>query len=101
MRKVVAGLLIGAASAALILGLDASLTALLGSPDRNPFRPSSSRPTTGGCGRRRSAAARSDIALVEIDEYSLRNLEPLTGRWPWPRVIHSMIIDFPRAVRRR
>ena len=38
--------------------------------------------------------ARKDIALVEIDEFSLRNLEPYAGRWPWPRVIHSMLIDY-------
>ncbi len=95
VRKVVAGLLIGAAAAALILGLDAALTALLGSPDRNPFQTVELK--TYDWRLRQTAqplAARSDIALVEIDEYSLRNLEPLTGRWPWPRLIHSMIIDF-------
>lgn len=37
---------------------------------------------------------RKDIALVEIDEYSLRNLQPNAGRWPWPRAVHSMLIDF-------
>jgi len=25
-----------------------------------------------------------DIALVTIDEYSLRNLQANAGRWPWP-----------------
>jgi adenylate cyclase len=38
--------------------------------------------------------ARRDIALVDIDEYSLRNLEPNTGKWPWPRAVHSMLIDY-------
>ena len=42
----------------------------------------------------RPSTARQDIALVEIDEYSLRNLEPNAGRWPWPRVVHSMLIDY-------
>jgi adenylate cyclase len=42
----------------------------------------------------RPETARTDIALVEIDEYSLRNAEGLFGRWPWPRVAHSMIVDF-------
>ena len=40
------------------------------------------------------STARRDIALVDIDEYSLRNLEPNTGRWPWPRAVHSMLIDY-------
>jgi adenylate cyclase len=38
--------------------------------------------------------ARPEIALVEIDEYSLRNLQPNAGRWPWPRAVHSMLIDY-------
>lgn len=38
--------------------------------------------------------ARKDLALVEIDEYSLRNLQPNAGRWPWPRAVHSMLIDY-------
>lgn len=37
---------------------------------------------------------RSDIAIVEIDETSLRLLEPTFGRWPWPRVVHSAVVDF-------
>ena len=40
------------------------------------------------------ATARQDIALVEIDEYSLQNLEPAAGRWPWPRIVHGAVIDF-------
>src|SRR6185436_9791731 len=35
-----------------------------------------------------------DIFLVTIDEYSLRNLEPALGRWPWPRLIHAELIDY-------
>jgi adenylate cyclase len=40
------------------------------------------------------AAARSDIALVEINETSLRALEGVAGRWPWPRLVHASVIDF-------
>ena len=40
------------------------------------------------------STARTDIALVEIDEYSLRNLQQHTGRWPWPRVVHGSLIEF-------
>ena len=42
----------------------------------------------------RPATARKDIALVEIDEYSLRNLQSHTGRWPWPRVVHGSLIEY-------
>ncbi len=42
----------------------------------------------------RPETARADIALVAIDEGSLRTLEPFAGRWPWPRVVHSSLIDF-------
>src|SRR3954452_2364993 len=38
--------------------------------------------------------ARKDIAIIEIDEYSLRSLQPNAGRWPWPRAVHSMLLDY-------
>jgi adenylate cyclase len=38
--------------------------------------------------------ARKDIALVEIDESSLRNLQPNAGRWPWPRIVHAELLDY-------
>jgi len=40
------------------------------------------------------STARKDIALVEIDEYSLRNLQQHAGRWPWPRVVHASLIEY-------
>ena len=40
------------------------------------------------------STARKDIALIEIDEYSLRNLQQHAGRWPWPRVVHASLIDY-------
>ena len=42
----------------------------------------------------RPETARQDIVLVEIDEFSIRNLQPYAGRWPWPRVVHSMLLDY-------
>ncbi|MGH9314995.1 MAG: CHASE2 domain-containing protein [Vicinamibacterales bacterium] len=42
----------------------------------------------------RPETARKDIVLVEIDESSLRQLEPLAGRWPWPRAIYASLLDF-------
>ncbi|HOC16947.1 MAG TPA: adenylate/guanylate cyclase domain-containing protein [Vicinamibacterales bacterium] len=38
--------------------------------------------------------ARRDIVLVAIDQASIRSLEPLVGRWPWPRFIHGTLLDF-------
>ncbi len=40
------------------------------------------------------ASARKDIVLVAIDQSSVRNLEPLVGRWPWPRMIHASLLDY-------
>lgn len=42
----------------------------------------------------RPGTARPDIALVEINDSSIAALEPVFGRWPWPRVVHASIIDF-------
>ena len=38
--------------------------------------------------------ARTDIAIVEIDDQSMHALEPILGRWPWPRFPHAGVIDF-------
>ena len=43
------------------------------------------------------------IVLVDIDEKSLAAMEPLAGRWPWPRVVHAELIEGlaaqkPRAI---
>ena len=35
-----------------------------------------------------------DLVMVEIDELTVRELEPLVGRWPWPRAVHAMLIDY-------
>lgn len=40
------------------------------------------------------ARAHPAIAIIEIDEISLRRLEPLVGRWPWPRLVHASLIDY-------
>ncbi len=34
------------------------------------------------------------IAMVLIDDHSIRELEPAVGRWPWPRLLHGMLIDY-------
>jgi adenylate cyclase len=38
--------------------------------------------------------ANPDIVIVNIDDASVRKLEPLVGRWPWPRLVHATLLDF-------
>ena len=85
MRTAAAGLLIGACAAGIVLALtniEAFRTVELKTYDWRLIR--TADPST----------ARKDIALVEIDEYSLRNLQQHAGRWPWPRVVHASLIDY-------
>ncbi len=85
VRKAAAGLLIGTCAAVLVLALtdlEAFRTVELKTYDWRLSR--TADPST----------ARKDISLVEIDEYSLRNLQQHAGRWPWPRVVHASLIDY-------
>jgi adenylate cyclase len=34
------------------------------------------------------------IVLIDISETSIRTLEPVVGRWPWPRAVHAAAIDY-------
>ncbi len=40
------------------------------------------------------AAASRDIVLVAIDDRSIQALEPVVGKWPWPRLVHAALLDF-------
>ena len=83
--RAAAGLLIGLAAAAVLV----ALTELEGlhTVERKTYDWRLARTAN-------PATARKGIALVEIDEYSLRNLQPHTGRWPWPRVVHGSLIEY-------
>lgn len=35
-----------------------------------------------------------EIVILLIDEASLRLLNPVVGRWPWPRAVHAELLDF-------
>jgi adenylate cyclase len=104
VKKTVAGLLLGVLSAVLVLALDRGFETLAGRRGLNPFETIELR--TYDWRLRHTArpeTARQDIVLVEIDEASLRSLEPNVGRWPWPRLVHSFLIDYlrlgkPRAI---
>jgi adenylate cyclase len=87
MRKLAIGLAIGAVAWALAVGLgslDVFKDQELSTYDLRLV--AAARPD----------AVRTDVAIVEIDETSLRVLEPTFGRWPWPRVVHSAAVDFLR-----
>jgi adenylate cyclase len=45
----------------------------------------------------RAAAADSGVVLVTIDDDSLKRMEPLVGRWPWPRLVHATLLDYLAA----
>ena len=45
----------------------------------------------------RPSAPADRISLVLIDNDSLRRMEPLVGRWPWPRLVHATVIDYLAA----
>ena len=45
----------------------------------------------------RPSAPSQDVVLVAIDDDSIRRMEPLVGRWPWPRLVHASLIDYLSA----
>jgi adenylate cyclase len=45
----------------------------------------------------RPSAPAKDIVLISIDDESIRRMEPLVGRWPWPRLVHATVIDYLAA----
>jgi adenylate cyclase len=84
-RKITAGLLLGLGAAGFVLLL--GWMGLLEAPE---FRTYDWRVQRNA----NSAAVGPDIVLVEITDTTLRDLAPLIGRWPWPRVALAMAVDF-------
>lgn len=41
--------------------------------------------------------ASADIVLADIDDHTIKLLEPAFGRWPWPRDVHGYFLDFMTA----
>jgi len=94
-RRFVAGILIGIGASLLILASDVVLARFSGPTGLQPLDAIEWRTYDWRLTRTaQPETARQDIALVEIDEYSLQNLEPAAGRWPWPRIVHGAVIDF-------
>ena len=95
VQKAVAGIVIGISAAALILGLDALFSTTSGGVGFHPLQTIELKTYDWRLSlTAKPSTARQDLALVEIDEYRLRNLQPNAGRWPWPRAVHSMLIDY-------
>ena len=45
----------------------------------------------------RPEAPSDAITLVTIDDDSIKRMEPIVGRWPWPRLVHATVIDYLAA----
>ena len=85
MRKVVAGFLLGLGASAIALLLGA--TGLLDTAEMKAYDWRVRQTADPG-------SVRQDIVFVEINDTSIRDLEPYFGRWPWPRVVLGVLIDF-------
>ena len=87
LRKLAAGVGLGALAAVLVLALAASTDL----PDRLEL-------TTYDWRMRLAAEPKSvnkDIVLVEVNDISIRQLQDgYRMRWPWPRVAFGLVIDF-------
>jgi len=86
MRKILAGLAIGVGSAAVVL--------LLGSTgwlETIELKTYDWRLRTL---RNWKPAVHPDIVLVEINDTTLRDLKEIAGRWPWPRALSAILIDY-------
>ncbi len=85
-RKLLAGLAIGAAASAAVLLLAWAAGGVLDTAELKTYDWRMRAPA--------AATPAPPIALVEINDTSIRDLEPLAGRWPWPRVVLSSVIDY-------
>jgi adenylate cyclase len=86
VRKIAAGVALGLGSAAIILVLAAG--GLFDSVELSLYD-----------WRMRAAVGdppdvHKGIVLVEINDTTIRDLEPVFGRFPWPRMAFSMLIDY-------
>lgn len=85
MRKFIAGLLLGVGSALIVLLL--GWTGVLDTLELQLYDWSLRQRADAG-------AVSQDIVLVEINDASIRDYSEAVGRWPWPRVLQSNLIDF-------
>ena len=86
MRKLLAGLAIGVGAATVVL-----LLGSLGWLERTELQTYDWRLRTL---RERTPAVHPDIVLVEVNDASIRDFNEIVGRWPWPRALSALLIDF-------
>ncbi len=100
MRKLLAGLSLGLGTSAvvLLLGYTGWLETLeLKSYDWRMRTIADWRASRG------EPLVHPDIVLVEINDASVQELAPLVGRWPWPRALMGLLVDYlnrgrPKAI---
>ena len=85
LRKLAAGLALGLTAAAVTLFL--ARAGVLEEAELSTYD-----------WRIRSAARpdsiNKDIVLVELNDLTIRDLAPLVGRWPWPRVVTGWLVEY-------
>jgi adenylate cyclase len=84
-RKLLAGLALGAGTAALVL-----LLAAAGAFETAELKAYDWRVRLAAD----PASVNRDIVLVEINDTTIRDLAPVLGHWPWPRVAFSILLDY-------
>jgi adenylate cyclase len=84
-KRLIAGLSIGFAAAALSLLLD--WTGVLERPELWTYDWRVRRTADPG-------SVNPDIVFVEFNDTTIRDLAPYVGRWPWPRIVYSTFIDY-------
>lgn len=91
MRKLLAGVAIGLGAAALVF-----LVAWPGWLDTTELRTYDWRMRRLADFRlkRGQSLVNPDIVLVEITDASIRDMSEFVGRWPWPRALQAMLVDY-------
>lgn len=85
VRKLLAGLSLGVGSAIIVLLL--GVTGLLDLAELKSYDRRMLWAT-------KPESVSKEIALVEVNDASVRDLQPTFGRYPWPRVAMSFLIDY-------
>jgi adenylate cyclase len=85
VRKLFAGLALGVGSAVIVL-----LLALTGWLDLAELKSYDRRMLSAAT----PESVSKEIVLVEVNDTSIRDLQPLFGRFPWPRIAYSYLIDY-------
>jgi len=88
VRKILAGIAIGIGSALVVF-----LFAWPGWLDTAEMKTYDWRLRTL---REWSPDVHPEIVLVEINDATIRDLKEIAGRWPWPRALSAILIDFLR-----